>query len=159
VAKTCQSWRIIDEQSFSECQPQQFDGTLKDFSTCCEWSTGYVPRWPFKFGKTYREECDICLAEFLGGRDYQQLKQRETQAITRSLPSLRPVSGDPQVRDQLDNFHQRGFVSSDARQSLLAVIITYHIVFVGFFVFLPRVTAANLAVDARVEPFRMQMQL
>ena len=80
-------------------------------------TAGYVPRWPFKFGKTYREECDICLAEFMSGQQEQKLKQREVQSMTRSLPSLRPVSGDVSslVRDRLNSFAaERNIHSSDS---------------------------------------------
>ena len=80
--------------------------------------TGYVPRWPFKFGKTYKEECEACLAEFLAGQNQTKLKQQQVLSMTRSLPSLRPVCGDTtQVRDHLNNFSDRGSVhSSDSRQ-------------------------------------------
>jgi len=84
---------------------------------------GYVPRWPFKFGKTYREECDVCLAEFLAGQTEQKLKQQEVQSMTRSLPSLRPISAADStlVRDHLNSFTERGVCSSDSRQCSLAL--------------------------------------
>ena len=68
-------------------------------------TAGYVPRWPFKFGKSYREECDICLSEFMSGQKQQKLQQRDVQSMTRSQPSLRPVSGDTSlVLDRLNSF-------------------------------------------------------
>jgi len=103
--------------------------------------SGYVPRSPFKFGKTYREECDVCLAEFLAGQSALQQRQRDMRSIivgqtdartdgqardmrsmTRSAPGLSSSTGaagsdlDPRVRDHLNSFRDRSFHSSTARQ-------------------------------------------
>jgi len=85
---------------------------------------GYVPRSPFKFGKTYREECDICLAEFLGGQDLQRQRQLDiTRSLTRSTPGLSSAAAaaladDARVCDRLNGFRDRSFLSASgaARQ-------------------------------------------
>jgi len=107
----------------------------------CRVAAGYVPRSPFKFGKTYREECDICLAEFLAARDRVRQREREMLLMTRSSPNinhvplqphgptwgspqggLSSVTDDQQVRDHLNSFRDRSFHSSGARQCFLAVV-------------------------------------
>jgi hypothetical protein len=74
--------------------------------------TGYVPRWPFKFGKTYKEECDICLEEFLGSCHQTNQLANETRVLSVSQPSLRAISSDPAVRDKLNGYGDRKFTTS-----------------------------------------------
>jgi hypothetical protein len=70
-------------------------------------AAGYVPRWPFKFGRTYKEECDLCLEEFLNACRQTNQLENETRALSRSQPSLRAISGDPAVRDKLNSYGDR----------------------------------------------------
>jgi len=84
--------------------------------------TGYVPRWPFKFGKTYREECDVCLSDFLAAQNQLQQSEQQAQSMSRSLPSLCPVGTDDQVRDHLNNFRDRSQHSSVAGQCIVIVV-------------------------------------
>jgi len=84
---------------------------------------GYVPRWPFKFGRTYQEECDICLEEFLSGLHKTKQLANETRALSMSQPSLRAINGDPDVRDKLNSYGDKKFTTSAG-----AVARTYQLI-------------------------------
>jgi hypothetical protein len=107
--------------------------------------TGYVPRWPFKFGKTYKEECDVCLEEFFANRQQLLQMERDLQSSTRSLPSLQAVGNDPDVRDRLNAFHERGTSTgamSQRRRKLEPPMPGYH----GY---IPRVHTTELGLGCR----------
>lgn len=65
---------------------------------------GYVPRMTFKFGDTYKRECDDCIDEFLTNRETHQSKQEELQRQTSSYPRLTAICHDPVVRDSLNMY-------------------------------------------------------
>jgi len=107
--------------------------------------TGYVPRWPFKFGKTYKEECDMCLSEFFANRQLMTQKQQELSMTSRSLPSLQPVSGDPEVRDRLNSFQERGA----AMHGITARRDKEEPPMPGYHGFIPRVHTTELGLGCR----------
>lgn len=66
--------------------------------------TGYIPRWPFKFGNTYKEECDVCLDEHISDLKRQSAKEDNMRQSFRSFPRLQPIRSDPEVKDHLNTF-------------------------------------------------------
>lgn len=66
--------------------------------------TGYIPRWPFKFGSTYKEDCDICIDEHLSNYKYHAARQQELRELARNHLKLKPIRGDPEVKDHLNTY-------------------------------------------------------
>jgi len=63
--------------------------------------TGYVPRWPFKFGSTYRNETDICLDEFGAIQRINEFDRRSALVYPRCPPDARSIGSDPAVLNYL----------------------------------------------------------
>jgi len=79
------------------------DGSNKYTEDMVPGYTGYIPRYPFKFGDSYKEECDICLDEHFTNLSNQT--SRRVEALGRSQQaSLKAVQHDPEVRDQLNGY-------------------------------------------------------
>ncbi|XP_055897509.1 uncharacterized protein C10orf82-like [Biomphalaria glabrata] len=66
--------------------------------------TGYVPRLMFRFGGTYRHDCDLSIDNFITNRDSYAAKQEEVLRHTNANPKLTPISHDPLVRDKLNSY-------------------------------------------------------
>ncbi|XP_046567438.1 uncharacterized protein C10orf82-like [Haliotis rubra] len=64
--------------------------------------TGYIPRMPFKFGGTYKDDCDVCIDTFMSNTKNHDFKMRDLQRQIRSYPRLTAISHDPTVRDKLN---------------------------------------------------------
>lgn len=110
--------------------------------------TGYVPRWPFKFGRTYKEECDLCLEEFLNACRQTNQLENETRALSRSQPSLRAISGDPAVRDKLNSYGDRK-LGSASRLAALHRRQPTEAPIPGYRGFVPRIGVTELGLGAR----------
>ena len=66
--------------------------------------TGYIPRWPFKFGGTYKEDCDVCIDEHITNLSGHKQKINSLRTATKSFPQLQPKKFDPEVRDHLNTY-------------------------------------------------------
>lgn len=66
--------------------------------------SGYIPRRPFKFGATYKNECDISIDEHLTGLQRENTKLAELQMATARFPSFEAQRHDPVVRDHLNTY-------------------------------------------------------
>ena len=66
--------------------------------------SGYMPRMTFKFGATYKNECDNCLDEYMTNRQTHDLRQGDLRRAVTMVPRLTAVSHDPQVKKQLDRY-------------------------------------------------------
>ncbi|CAL1545615.1 unnamed protein product [Lymnaea stagnalis] len=66
--------------------------------------TGYVPRLLFKFGGTYRHDCDLSIDNFITNRDTYATKQEELLRHTSANPKLTAISYDPDVRDKINHY-------------------------------------------------------
>lgn len=64
--------------------------------------SGDIPRWPFKFGSTYKNVCDECIDEFVTTYEKNDAKQKEVQRQAGLFSSMRPVSHDPKVKDHMN---------------------------------------------------------
>ncbi|XP_045202617.1 protein FAM166B-like isoform X2 [Mercenaria mercenaria] len=66
--------------------------------------TGYIPRMTFKFGGTYKEDCDVCIDEYMTNRSNHDQRQRDLFRQVSSIPRLTATSHDPSVKEKLDRY-------------------------------------------------------
>ncbi|XP_052790406.1 uncharacterized protein C10orf82 homolog [Mya arenaria] len=66
--------------------------------------TGYIPRMTFKFGGTYKTECDNCIDEYMTNRQNHDLRQGDLRRSVTMVPRLTAVSHDPTVKETLDRY-------------------------------------------------------
>ena len=66
--------------------------------------TGYIPRIPFKFGGTYKNDCDVCIDENMTNYQNQEFKIRDLKNQVNTVPRLTAISHDPHVKDYLDRY-------------------------------------------------------
>lgn len=66
--------------------------------------TGYIPRMTFKFGGTYKDDCDICIDEYMTNRQTHDLRQTDLKRQVSSVPRLTSISHDPIVKEKLDRY-------------------------------------------------------
>lgn len=107
--------------------------------------TGYIPRWPFKFGSTYREECDVCLDEHFGNVYRQAAKEEDMKRSFGSFPHLQPINGDPEVKNHLNTYSDgllRANQKADKRTSVEPPIP-------GYKGFVPRIYTTELGLGCR----------
>ena len=70
----------------------------------CLSTSGYIPRRPFKFGDTYKVDCDYCIDEHLSNMTTRRKHEIDLLQNVRSFNTLRPISQDPTVRDHLNTY-------------------------------------------------------
>jgi hypothetical protein len=140
-------WSTAATKSGTSLIPES-DGTNKYMQNMVPGYSGYVPRWPFKFGRTYREECDLCLEEFLANYGQTMKWSDETKVLSKSQPNLNAISSDPTVRDHLNSFSDRKFGTSGGvvpqqRRQLTEAPIP------GYRGFIPRIGVTELGLGGR----------
>jgi len=74
---------------------------------------GCIPRWQFKFGKTYKNECGDCLGEFDAMQRLKDCDKLSDLAFPKPLPSMQAVMSDSGVRDYLNELHNTRCKLSD----------------------------------------------
>lgn len=79
-------------------------GNNKYTETMVPGYTGYIPRWPFKFGGTYKNDCDICIDEHMSNTGTYQDKEKSLLNSMKSFPQLQAINRDPEVRDHLNTY-------------------------------------------------------
>lgn len=107
--------------------------------------TGYIPRWPFKFGSTYKEECDVCLDEHMANVYKQAAKEDDMRRSFSCFPHLQPIRGDPEVKDHLNTYADgqlRANQKDDKRASVEPPIP-------GYKGFVPRIYTTELGLGCR----------
>lgn len=80
------------------------DGDKKFTEKMVPGYTGYVPRLMFRYGGTYRHDCDHSIDGFITNRDSYATKQAELLRHTKANPKLTAISYDPDVRDKLNRY-------------------------------------------------------
>ncbi|XP_071481517.1 ciliary microtubule inner protein 2B-like [Diadema antillarum] len=108
--------------------------------------TGYIPRMPFKFGNTYKEDCDVCIDDFLHNtKTHDQKIHNLKTTVVQSRP-LRPAADDKVVIKQLNFYRDRHPTSKvlleDKRESREAPMPGYR----GF---IPRQGVTELGLGSR----------
>jgi len=66
--------------------------------------TGYIPRMPFRYGSTYKEDCDACLGEYFNTRSSLDSKMESLRGTVRATARLPAQHGDPAIRDHLNTY-------------------------------------------------------
>ena len=66
--------------------------------------TGYVPSLVFKFGSTYKKECDLSIDDHITERKKKAFKTEDIRRQMLSYPKLTAISCDPLVRDTLNHY-------------------------------------------------------
>lgn len=93
------------------CEPERIcnklpatDGNKKFTEKMVPGYTGYVPHLMFRYGGTYRQDCDYSIDNFISARDGYAAKQEELARHSRANPRLTAISYDPDVRDKLNRY-------------------------------------------------------
>jgi hypothetical protein len=87
----------------SSCIPDS-NGDNKYTTSMVPGYTGYIPKWPFKFGSTYAEECEICLNEHFTDRHRKECQKQDLSNSLRSFPRLQSRRFDPDVKNHLNMY-------------------------------------------------------
>lgn len=108
--------------------------------------TGYIPRWPFKYGGTYKEDCDVCIDEHITNLQGHTTKINDLRTATKSFPQLQPKKFDPEVRDHLNTYRDthpnRPILMEDKRPWLEPPIPGYE----GY---IPRIGTTEIGLGSR----------
>ena len=59
---------------------------------------------PFKFGDTYKVDCDVCIDQHLTNIDGHRSKLHELRMATRNRGSLKSKAEDPFVKNHLNTY-------------------------------------------------------
>ena len=78
---------------------------LESVVTVC---IGYIPRWQYKFGRTYKNECGECIDEFEAMQHLKDCDMLSSLAYPKPLPNLQSVMSDSNVRDYLNELQNSG---------------------------------------------------
>ncbi|ELU07069.1 hypothetical protein CAPTEDRAFT_182825 [Capitella teleta] len=108
--------------------------------------TSYIPGWPFKFGGTYKEDCDVCIDEHISSVNKHKDKMRDLHAVTQSTPQLKPVKFDPEVKDKLNTYrdtHPNRPILTEGKRPWLEAPIP------GYEGFIPRIGTTELGLGGR----------
>ncbi|XP_030841522.1 protein FAM166B-like isoform X1 [Strongylocentrotus purpuratus] len=107
--------------------------------------TGYIPRMPFKFGNTYKEDCDVCIDDFLHTTKEHDTKIKTLkQTVVQSRP-LQPKRDEKVVIKALNFYRDQNpgkVLLDDKRESREAPIP-------GYKGFIPRQGVTELGLGAR----------
>lgn len=108
--------------------------------------TGYIPRMPFKFGDTYKVDCDYCIDDHMTNMSKYRGKEDELRRSTKAFPNLQSQAGDPGVRDHLNTYRDthpsRSIMMEDQRSPTEPPIPGYR----GY---IPRINTTELGLGAR----------
>lgn len=108
--------------------------------------TGYIPRRPFKFGATYKNECDISIDEHLTGLQRENTKMAELQMATARFPSFEAQRHDPVVRDHLNTYrdtHPHRPILMDSKRQFTEPPIP------GYMAYVPRIYTTEAGLGCR----------
>jgi len=93
------------------CEPEvicnqlpRTDGDKKFTEKMVPGYTGYVPRLMFRYGGTYKHDCDHSIDSFITNRDSYATKQDELLRHTKANPRLTAISYDPDVKNKLNRY-------------------------------------------------------
>lgn len=108
--------------------------------------TGYIPRIPFKFGGTYKNDCDVCIDEHMTNYQNQEFKMRDLKQQVDTVPRLTAISHDPHVKEYLDRYrdtHPNRPMLMDDHRPLLEPPIP------GYKGYIPRIKPTELGLGHR----------
>jgi len=58
----------------------------------------------FKFGGTYKDDCDVCIDDYMTNRQNHNLRHNDLRRQVTMVPRLTAISHDPVVKEQLDRY-------------------------------------------------------
>lgn len=58
----------------------------------------------YKFGGTYKSDCDVCIDDYMTNRQTATLRQNDLRRQVTMVPSLTAISHDPDVKEKLDRY-------------------------------------------------------
>ncbi|XP_041370969.1 protein FAM166B-like [Gigantopelta aegis] len=108
--------------------------------------TGYIPTLPFKFGATYKNECDLSIDEHISAKKKKEFKTDDIRRQMLSYPRLTAISCDPLVRDRLNLYrdtHPTRPTFIEDKRSLLEPPMP------GYLGFVPRVKTTEIGLGCR----------
>ncbi|KAK3087657.1 hypothetical protein FSP39_008834 [Pinctada imbricata] len=108
--------------------------------------TGYIPRMPFKFGNTYKEDCDFCIDEYMTNRKFNDTKTMDLKRQVAGYPRLTAISHDPEVRDKLNLYrdtHPNRPILMDDKRALTEPPVP------GYRGYIPRIKTTEMGLGAR----------
>ena len=62
---------------------------------------------PFKFGNTYKEDCDVCIDDFLTNTKRRDNEIKDIKQTLRAGRSLKPVATDKHTTIRLNEYRDR----------------------------------------------------
>lgn len=101
--------------------------------------TGYVPRWPFKYGCTYKNECDVCLDEFGAIQRINDYDRKCALVYPRSAATSRSIQMDPSVQNYL----------GELRNTINVKQLECEPPIPGYKGFIPHVTTSDVGLGSR----------
>ena len=62
---------------------------------------------PFKFGNTYKEDCDVCIDDFMRNTQEHDTKVHTLRKAQTQIKQLRPMAGEDTVIKRLNQYRDR----------------------------------------------------
>ena len=65
---------------------------------------GYVPKWLYKFGLTYKNACDRAVDDHISAYKRKLLHDKRLHDTLVSFPRMQPLNFDPEVMNHLNTY-------------------------------------------------------
>jgi len=67
-------------------------------------AAGYIPKLLYKFGGTYKNDCDVSIDRHMSACDYTRQKEAYLRHMVKIAPTQQVLNHDPLVRDHLNTY-------------------------------------------------------
>jgi len=65
---------------------------------------GYIPKLMYKFGGTYKNDCDVSIDKHISACNYTSHKEAYLRHMVKIAPKQQVLNHDPLVRDHLNTY-------------------------------------------------------